>query len=93
MLPKARISIALNFLFCLSIPCQSQSAPPPLVTDAVDAMQRAPLAGRVQDPAQAINDRGPTNESTPAERLLLVLKRPQEREAAFQQFLKDAHTP
>ena len=94
MLPKARISIALIFLFCLSIPCQSQSAPPPpLVTEAVDAVQRAPLAGRVQDPAQAINDRGPTNESTPAERLLLVLKRPQEREAAFQQFLKDAHTP
>jgi hypothetical protein len=33
------------------------------------------------------------NESTPAERLLLVLNRPPEREAAFQQLLKDLYTP
>jgi subtilase family serine protease len=33
------------------------------------------------------------NESTPAERLLLVLNRPARQEAALQQFLKDAHTP
>lgn len=93
MLLKARISIAFIFLFCLSIPGQTQSAAPRLVTEAVDAAQRVPLAGSVQPLAQAGNDRGPMNESTPAERLLLVLNRPREREAAFQQFLKDAHMP
>jgi hypothetical protein len=43
--------------------------------------------------AQPRYDHGIVNESTPAERLLLVLNRPPEREAAFQQLLKDQHTP
>jgi len=43
--------------------------------------------------AQPRYDRGIVNESTPAERLVLVLNRPPEREAAFQQLLKELHTP
>jgi hypothetical protein len=43
--------------------------------------------------ARAGFDRGIVNESTPADRLFLVLNCPPEREAAFQQLLKDLHTP
>jgi len=50
------------------------------------------LHGTVHPLAQARYDRGPVNESTPAERLLMVLNRPPGRQAAFQQLMKELHT-
>jgi hypothetical protein len=64
-----------------------------LVTQPVNATSLVTLHGTVHPMVWSGIDRGPVNESTPAERLLLVLNRPPEREVAFQQLLKDLHTP
>ena len=77
----------------VSLPVVSQAPPEPLVTQRVDGSKLIPLKGTVHPLAQARYDRGIVNESTPAERLLFLLNRPPEREAAFRQFLKNLHTP
>jgi hypothetical protein len=62
------------------------------VTQAVDETQLTPLHGSVHPLAQKRYDRGPVNESAAAERILLLLNRPPDREAAFQQYLREEHT-
>lgn len=83
--------LLLIAFFCAT-QAHGQSQPSPLVTRAVDDTELAPLQGTVHPLALARYDRGPVNASTPAERLLLVLNRPPDRDAAFRQFVKDAHT-
>lgn len=65
----------------------------PLVVAPIDDAQLTALRGTVHPLAQARYDQGAVNASTPAERLLLLLNRPPDREAAFQQYLKDVQTP
>ena len=77
----------------LARPVAAQNQPTQLVTQPVDAASVVTLHGTVHPLVRSGIDRGPVNESIPAERLLLVLNRPPEREAAFQQLLKDLHTP
>ena len=77
----------------IALPVVAQVPATPLVTEPVDASRLVTIHGTVHPLAQARYDRGPVNESTPAERLLLVVNRPPEREAAFQQLLKDLQTP
>lgn len=77
----------------VSLPIAAQVQPKPLITQSIDASALTTLHGTVHPLAQAQYDRGMVNESTLAERLLLLLNRPPEREAAFQQLLKDLHTP
>jgi subtilase family serine protease len=77
----------------VSLPAVAQLEPQVLVTQPISQNRLITLRGTVSPLAQARYDRGIVNESTPAQRLLLVLNRPPEREAAFQQYLKDLHTP
>jgi hypothetical protein len=84
-------SLLILFFFWAAVG-HAQNQPSPLVTQAVDDTQLAPLQGTVHPLTLVRYDRGPVNESTPAERLLLVLNRPADRDAAFRQFVKDAHT-
>ncbi len=77
----------------VSLPVGAQVQPEPLVTQPIDASKLVTLHGTVHPLAQARYDRGAVNESTPADRLLLLLNRPPEREAAFQQYLKGLNTP
>jgi hypothetical protein len=76
----------------LALPAVSQTPATPLVTQAVDETRLMTLGGSVHPLAQASSDRGAVADSFPAERLLLLLNRPPEREAAMQQFLQAAHT-
>jgi hypothetical protein len=85
-------AFSLLLIFFFAATAHGQNQPLPLVTQAVDDAELAPLQGTVHPLAQARYDRGPVNGSTPAERLLLVLNRPADRDAAFRQFVKDAHT-
>ncbi len=78
---------------CLSLSLAAQIPATPLVTQPVDDSKLVTLHGSAHRLAQTAYDRGAVNPSTPAERLLLILNRPPEREAAFQQLLKDLHTP
>ena len=75
------------------LPITGQVQPKRLVTQQVDENQLITLRGTVDPLAQARYDRGAVNESTPAERLVLVLNRPPDEEAAFQQLLTNLHTP
>ena len=77
----------------LSIPAAAQLSTARLVTEPVDATKLVTLHGSVHPLAQPRYDIGMVNESTPAQRLLLVLNRPPDREAVFQQLLRDLHTP
>ena len=64
----------------------------PLVTHAVDETKLVTLQGSVHPLTKAGTDVGAVADSFPAERLILLLNRPPEREAALQQFLREAHT-
>ena len=77
----------------LSVPAVAQLPTARLVTEPVDATKLVTLHGSLHPLAQPRYDIGIVNESTPAQRLLLVLNRPPDREAAFQQLLKDLHAP
>jgi trimeric autotransporter adhesin len=63
-----------------------------LVTQALDETQRVSLDGTVHPLAQARFDQGAVPDSFPANRMLLILNRAPDREAALQQFLADVHT-
>jgi hypothetical protein len=63
-----------------------------LVTDPVDESRTVTLRGTVHPLAQAQFEQGAVADSFPANRMLLMLNRPPEREAALQQFLAEAHT-
>jgi hypothetical protein len=63
----------------------------PLITAAVDESKLVALKGSVPPQIHAAKDLGAADRSQPAGRLLLVLKRPDETEAALQSFLLGAH--
>lgn len=59
----------------------------------IDDQNRVTLTGNVHPLAQAQYDQGAVEDSFPASRIILMLSRSSEKEAALQQFLQDAHTP
>ncbi|MDE3150349.1 MAG: hypothetical protein KGL37_12845, partial [Acidobacteriota bacterium] len=83
----------LLFGSVLSLPAAAQIQPRPLITRPIDEARLATLHGSVHPLARAQFDHGTVSASFPAGRMLLLLNRPQEEEAALQQFLRDVHTP
>ena len=63
-----------------------------LVTQPIDDSRTITLHGTVHPLAQPRFDQGAVPDSFAANRMLLMLNRPAERESALQQFLADAHT-
>lgn len=84
-------SATLLLLFAVSPSLYSQTASR-LVTKPIDNANRVTLHGNVHPLAQALYDRGAVPDAARAERVLLLLNRPAEREAGLQQFLRDVHT-
>src|SRR5271170_3119582 len=72
---------------------ETQTAPQTLVLGFVDDADRVTLTGNVHPVVRLGKDLGPVEDEFRVERLLLLLKRPPQREAALEQFLRDAHTP
>jgi subtilase family serine protease len=64
-----------------------------LVIEKIDETQTIKLQGSVHPLAQARYDRGAVADSFAAERMLLLLGRTAEQEAALEQFLSDVHRP
>src|SRR6516225_7777490 len=64
-----------------------QSAAPARITQAIDETQLARLKGNVHPLARPEFDQGPVADSTPMTRMLLVLQRSPEQEAALQTLL------
>ncbi len=88
-----RLGLCSLFAVILSLPAAAQPPATRLVTQPVDITKLVTLPSSVHPLAQPGYDHGAVNESVPADRLLLLLNRPPEREAAFQQLLKDQQTP
>ena len=87
------VTCALIFGLCLGNVARAQNSPSRLVTQAIDESKLVTLHGTVHPLAQAQYDQGPVPDSFPAQRMLLILNRPPEREAGLQQFLRAVHTP
>jgi len=69
----------------------AQNVARPLVTDPIDETKRIELHGNVHPLAQAQYDQGAVADTFPANRLLLLLSRPSERQTALEQFLESVH--
>ncbi|MFP5275549.1 MAG: Ig-like domain repeat protein [Acidobacteriota bacterium] len=80
----------LTFILCGIVPAQSLTAS--RIGQPINDQVRVTLHGNVNPLARARYDLGTVANSFPASRMLLLLSRPPEKEAALQQFLKDAHT-
>lgn len=65
----------------------------PRVNGLVDESNRMVLRGNVHPLAKPGSDLGPVEDSFPAERLLLLLKRSDEQETALREFIQAQHTP
>ncbi|HEY2001175.1 MAG TPA: protease pro-enzyme activation domain-containing protein [Acidobacteriaceae bacterium] len=68
-------------------------APVPQITQAVNNQQRVTLKGNMRPVSKRAQDLGPVDAGAPASRVLLLLKRPAEQEAALQQFIAEVHSP
>jgi uncharacterized repeat protein (TIGR01451 family) len=62
-----------------------------LVAGPIDARQLVRLPGNTRHEATAVNDRGRVPDEMPLEHMLLLLKRPPERELALQQHIVQLH--
>ena len=89
MKPKVLLVILGSIL---TLPVYAQLQARLLVTQTIDDSNVIALHGSVHPLAQSRFDRGAVADSFPVNRILLVLNRPPERDAALQSFLNDAHT-
>ena len=71
----------------------AQTGPASRIIQPISDAVRVTLKGNVHPLAQARSDLGTVPDSFPASRMVLLLQRSPEREAALQQFLQDAHSP
>jgi len=79
--------------FTVAVVIRAQGLPARLVTQDIDDAKTVPLRGTVHPLAQSRFDRGAVPDSFPAERMLLMLNRPPDRETGLQRFLQRVHTP
>ena len=100
LLPGARVwvrlaAVSIAFLAGMGLAglrAEGQAAEP-LVKELVDDFRRVTLAGNVHPLARPKSDLGAVDDSTPVDRLYLILKRPDAQEQALEQFLTDVQTP
>jgi Pro-kumamolisin, activation domain len=71
----------------------AQSAPRPLITEAVSDTRLVTLGGNTRPEANATNDRGAVAADFPLEHLLLQLRRSPEREQALDQYIDEMQDP
>jgi hypothetical protein len=91
----------LRLLFCLAfglgvigLPASAlATAPAPQITQPVNNQQRLALKGNVRPLPRQAQDLGEVTTASPADRLLLLLKRSPAQEADLEQFLSEVHTP
>jgi len=90
--PLCRLGpLCLMLTLCAFSP--AQTGPASRITQPMNDAVRVTLKGNVHPLAQAHFDLGTVPNSFPASRMVLLLQRSPEREAALQQFLQDAHRP
>ena len=87
----ARLLVCLGLLSTSTMSFAAVTVPQ--ITQPVNNQQRVVLKGNVRPMPRRARDLGALDASTPASRMLLLLKRPAAEEAALQQFIAEAHTP
>lgn len=85
------LAVLLLVSFVASLPLRGQAPASRLVATPIDKNKLVRMGASVHPLARAQYDQGPVPDSMPAERILLLLNRPAEREQALQQFLRDIH--
>jgi|HubBroStandDraft_5_1064220.scaffolds.fasta_scaffold74579_1 hypothetical protein len=85
-------SFAAAALFC-GVALAQTSAVAPRITQQVNDAQRTVLHGNTLPIAQPKYDQGAVPSGTPANRMLLVLKRSPEQEASLKKLINDQHNP
>jgi subtilase family serine protease len=83
----------LCLLLTLCVFSPAQTGPASRITQPINDAVRVTLKGNVHPLAQAHFDLGTVSDSLPASRMVLLLQRSPEREAALRQFLQDADRP
>jgi subtilase family serine protease len=83
---------ALAFVFTFNTASHAE-AKRQLITQGIDQSRLVTLAGNTRPEATAANDRGRVPDDFAMSRMLLLLRRPPELEAAFAKRLKDLHDP
>jgi len=91
-LTPSRFFVLLILVAACTVSVPAQIPATPLITQSIDEAKLVTLQGNVHPLAQARNDAGAVPDSLPVDRILLLLNRPADREAALQQFMKDVHT-
>ena len=76
-----------------SVPVTAQTPATPLITQPIDETKVVTLHGNVGPLAQARYDVGVAPSSMPAKRLMLLLNRPADREAALAEYMQDVDIP
>src|SRR5215472_16063036 len=89
--PMKRITLTFILGSAIASSAIAQRPAAPLVSQTIDETQLAKLHGSVHPLAQARYDRGVVPDAFPAERVLLLLDRPAERQSALQEFLRQVH--
>jgi subtilase family serine protease len=84
---------AISLACCLSTVSSAQNAQPRLITQPINNSQLVTYTNNTRPEAIPDNDMGPTDPTTPLPGLLLILKRPATTEAAFEQYIANAHNP
>lgn len=84
---------AVLLISAVGSPAYSQAPASLLVTKPIDEVNLVTLHGNVHPLAEARYDVGAASSSMPAKRLLLLLNRPTDREAALAEYMQDVHAP
>lgn len=82
----ARAQVAANAV------SSAQHRVPPRITEAIDASKLVTLKGNVHPLARPEFDQGPVSDAQPMQRMMLVLQRSPEQEAALQRLLQEQQT-
>jgi hypothetical protein len=84
------VTFALVILFCEGV---IAAQAPTLITSTIDESRLVAVGHSTHPMARAEFDRGAASDSLPMERMLLVLKRSAERQAALDKFLEEVQQP
>jgi subtilase family serine protease/uncharacterized membrane protein len=87
------LCVLASALFCVTAATAQYAAPAVRIVNQIDEKQLVTLTGMVHPQANAKNDRGAAPDSTPLNRIHLMLKRSASQQASLDQLMGQLHTP
>jgi subtilase family serine protease len=87
------LCVLASVVLCSVASVAQRVAPTVRIVSPIDESQRVSLSGNINPLANAQNDRGPVDASTPMTGLVMVLNRSLEQQAAFDSFVAGEYDP